>query len=160
MIENLMHNWQANCSINLDLLEAVPEETLGLSAGKGARAVGEILMHMANVRNQWLKAITPDLIKGHGRPAKLDKKTGPSKKDIRAAIEQTAAAVKLLIQQTGDSAGTIKAFKPDLMAFIFYLIAHDAHHRGQVLLTLRLCGHRLNRQLAYGIWDWSKHMLE
>jgi DinB family protein len=60
MIENLLRNWEANSSINLVLLKELPEDTLGLSADKGARAIGDILMHMTKVRSQWLKAIAPD----------------------------------------------------------------------------------------------------
>jgi len=158
MIENLLRNWEANSSINLVLLKELPEDTLGLSADKGARAIGDILMHMTKVRSQWLKAIAPDLIQGHTQPAKAGRKVIPSGEDIRTAHQQTAAAVTSLIQRTGDPEGRIKAFKPGLMAFIFYLVAHDAHHRGQILLTMRLCDHRPDQKLTYGIWEWSKYM--
>jgi uncharacterized damage-inducible protein DinB len=157
MIENLVGNWRANCSINLGLLEAIVEENLELSAGK-ARTVSQNFLHMASVRFQWLKAIAPDLIKANTKAEKSDKKSQPSKKDIRAALEQSANAVKLLIQRTTDPEGKLKGYKPDLMAFVFYLVAHDAHHRGQIVLTLRLCNHRLDEKVTYGIWEWAKHI--
>ncbi|HEV2964429.1 MAG TPA: DinB family protein [Candidatus Angelobacter sp.] len=158
MIKDLERNWNANCSMNLALLKEIPEEALNLSAGKGARTVRDILMHMPKVRNQWLKAIAADLVKSQEKAAKAANKAGSSEKDILAAHKETAVAVKTLILRTGDPTAKIKAFKPDLLAFIFYIVAHDAHHRGQVLLTLRVCGHRASQDLSYGIWDWGKHM--
>jgi uncharacterized damage-inducible protein DinB len=37
-----------------------------------------------------------------------------------------------------------------------YLMAHDAHHRGQVFLLARQLGFRLPGAASYGVWHWSK----
>jgi hypothetical protein len=29
-------------------------------------------------------------------------------------------------------------------------------HRGNILLTLEQCGHKLAQDAAYAIWDWEK----
>lgn len=37
-----------------------------------------------------------------------------------------------------------------------YFIAHESHHRGNILLTLKQCGHRLDQDTQYAIWDWTR----
>jgi len=41
-------------------------------------------------------------------------------------------------------------FKPDVVAFVGYLIAHDSHHRGQISMLARQVGHPLPGQS--GLW--------
>lgn len=36
------------------------------------------------------------------------------------------------------------------------LIAHESHHRGSILLTLKQTGHKLTDELKWGLWDWNK----
>ena len=37
-----------------------------------------------------------------------------------------------------------------------YLIAHEGHHRGSILLTLKQSGHKVSTEIQFGIWDWAK----
>jgi uncharacterized damage-inducible protein DinB len=37
-----------------------------------------------------------------------------------------------------------------------YFIAHESHHRGSILLTLKQCGHGVDSTAQYAIWDWDK----
>jgi hypothetical protein len=34
-----------------------------------------------------------------------------------------------------------------------YLIAHEGHHRGSILLTLKQTGHKVSTEIQFGIWD-------
>ena len=150
MIDSLVRNWRTNNNINLYLLEAVAPQGLGLSAVDRGRTVEQILLHMADVRKKWLVSIAPELLE---TPAA--KNRGNAKEKIRMELQTSAAAVEALIRKMNDSGAKVQGFKADLLAFVCYLIAHDGHHRGQVVLTLRIGGQRLDSKVAYGLWDWS-----
>ena len=53
------------------------------------------------------------------------------------------------------SNGRIKNFRPDVAGFLGYLIAHDAHHRGQIAMLARQIGHPLPQKTMFGMWEWG-----
>jgi uncharacterized damage-inducible protein DinB len=52
--------------------------------------------------------------------------------------------------------GRVKGFRRGIVALVGYFIAHDAHHRGHAVLTLKECGIRRPETLKYGLWDWNR----
>jgi uncharacterized damage-inducible protein DinB len=36
------------------------------------------------------------------------------------------------------------------------MIAHEAHHRGQVCMLARQMGYKLPDAVNYGVWNWEK----
>jgi len=152
MIDSLVRNWRTNNNINLFLLDAIAPEGLKLSALARGRTVEQILLHMADVRRKWLAPIASELVK-----TSASERAGTAKGKIRFELQSSAEAVEGFIRKLKDSDAKVPGFKADLSAFIFYLIAHDAHHRGQVVLTLRIGGQRLDSKVGYGLWDWAAH---
>ncbi len=147
MLEPVLRQWTTNNNINLFLLEAIEPQVLEASVPNGGRTVGQILRHMVEVRTQWLAGIDSSRV-GEKLPRSVDIQT------LTQGFVASAAAVADVITQLGDPHAKVKGFGEDLSAFVMYLSSHDAHHRGQVLLTLRLAGHRLDAKISYGLWDW------
>lgn len=46
-----------------------------------------------------------------------------------------------------------KGFRPDVAGFLGYLIAHDAHHRGQITMLAQQLGHPLPQKAMFGMWE-------
>jgi uncharacterized damage-inducible protein DinB len=105
---------------------------------------------MHNVRVMWLKAAKADEI-----PAQLDRTTVTPTQALRA-LESSRHALSVIISGALESDGRIKGFRPDVAGFVGYLIAHDAHHRGQITMLARQVGHPLPQKAMFGMWEWGR----
>jgi uncharacterized damage-inducible protein DinB len=150
LMKELIDTWHINNRINLYLLDAINEEYLAdIPVSKG-RTVGEQFAHIHNVRLMWLKASAPALLE---RVEKIEKEN-ISKALIISSLKESGDAIASLLEKAFTD-GKIKSFKPHPSAFLGYLLAHEAHHRGQIMLALKQSGHKVDQKVQYGIWEWG-----
>ena len=145
----LTETWQIHNRINLYLLEAINETSLQDALSSKGRNVGEQFAHINNVRLMWLKVANIALLEGTVKVEKND----ISKESLKDALSKSAAAIEALFDQAIDN--KIKGFKPHATAFLGYLISHESHHRGQIMLALKQSGHPVDQKTQYGIWEWG-----
>ena len=43
----------------------------------------------------------------------------------------------------------------DVGHVLTYFVAHEAHHRGQLVMIARQTGHRLPRESTVALWQWK-----
>jgi uncharacterized damage-inducible protein DinB len=152
METQILETWEINNRVNLYVLDAIAPEFLSdISASKG-RSVGEQFAHLHNVRLMWLKQAAPDVFETQ---TKIEKAQAADKEFIRFALENSNEGIKQLFQNSLSNGGKIKGFKPHATAFLGYLIAHESHHRSQIILSLKQAGHHLDRKTLFGIWEWG-----
>jgi uncharacterized damage-inducible protein DinB len=154
--EALLNAFDTNERINQYLLANLPAEAWRAEppAGRG-REIAAIVAHMHNVRVMWLKAAA----KGSDIPDQLDRHT-VTVPQASKGLEQSRKALSSVLKTSLNSDGRIKGFKPDVAGFFGYLIAHDAHHRGQVCMLARQAGHPVSQKAMFGMWEWGSRAKE
>lgn len=152
--EQIQETIRVNEQVNTMLIDSIKDSDQQHTLSKrGGRTVLNQLCHLHNVRLMWLENMNKEAMKTL-KPFKKEEE--PSKKELKAALE---ASAKLLSEELCKAAETGKApkgFKKGVIPFLSYIIAHEAHHRGNILLTLKQCGVKTDAALQYGIWDWNK----
>lgn len=152
MNDQLLETWLIHDRINQYLLTAVPVEALvSVSASKG-RNVAEQFAHIHNVRLMWLKAAAPEMLAGLD---KVEKELACDVALLRSSLTGSGSAIAELLRKAFAGDGRIKGFKPHAAAFLGYLISHESHHRGQIVLTLKQAGHTVDKKTQFGLWEWG-----
>ena len=150
-MKELLETWQINQRIDLYLLEAIAPENLGDIAPSKGRRVGEQFAHIHNVRLMWLKSAAPELLEGL---EKIEGEAALEKAALANGLKASGEAIGKMVER-GLETGKIKGFKPHPTAFVGYLISHESHHRGQIILTLKLSGHMIDKKTQFGLWEWG-----
>jgi|ERR1700685_37583 uncharacterized damage-inducible protein DinB len=149
--DSMLQAFQTNDHINHYLLENLPAEAWRAEppGGKG-RTVASIMAHIHNVRVMWLKAAA----KESKIPDQLDPNV-VTQAQASKALGESARALAAVLKSAMEGDGRIKGFRPDVAGFFAYLIAHDAHHRGQISMLTRQSGHALTKKATFGMWEWG-----
>ncbi len=136
-----------NCS---SVISATRHGKRSSPTGKG-RSIANVAAHIHHVRLMWLSAAD----KTAKVPAKLE--PGNATRDqVLTALKTSATAIEKLLQKAlEDPAGRVPNFRPDVVSFVGYLIAHDAHHRGQIAMMARQVGHPVPPKVTFGLWEWG-----
>jgi uncharacterized damage-inducible protein DinB len=145
--------WHLNNRVNLMLLEELDEEQLTVAPNPRARSIAEQFAHLHNVRIAWLEPRAPELAKSL---TKIGNGAAPEKAELKEALTASGKAFGELFEEA-EKTGKIKVyFRRGAVAFFSYALAHEAHHRGQVILHLQYAGRPVDKMFGFGLWEWEK----
>ena len=153
MKEGLLTAWRMNNEKNLLLLRNTGENALLARLGSKGRIVGEQMAHLHNVRINWTEFVAKPLF---DKALLLPKEAPPSAQTLIKAFEASSEKIEKVIDTAWSKEGRLPNYKAGLIPFICYLISHESHHRGNILLTLKQSGFKLTDELKWGLWDWGK----
>jgi len=154
MTESLADAFLINNRATLFLLEEISQEALETSLStRGGRTVGQQFVHVYEVRRD--KVARADRELAADLP-KLTREDGHDRALLLDAFARSGEAVAALVRRRAAGDGTVKGFKRGIFALVTYLVAHDAHHRGNALLTLKQAKVKRPESLRYGVWDWNR----
>ena len=143
--------WHRNQSINQGLLTHLEEDDLDFRYASRVRNIGKTWIHIHEVRRLWLGSLDLDQAEGL---EKIPRPEGPLKELIVQQLDLSAEVMALFFEKAFEK-GKVPGFKGSPGEFVAYLVAHEAHHRGQIIAALRINGKKLSADAIYQLWEWD-----
>ncbi len=154
-----MRIFAANERMNQILIEQLDPAAWRAKPPGKARNIAAIFTHMHNVRTKWVRLTAPHL----EVPRQLNR-AHCTPQQARAGLAESAARCGEMLAEALGGGGRVSKFLRDGWAkpwpvgpeMLCYMLAHEAHHRGQVLMLAHQMGFPLPKEVGYGLWNWEK----
>jgi uncharacterized damage-inducible protein DinB len=147
--DGVLRSFAIHNRIHLYLLDALsPDAWLAAPPGGKGRTLAALVSHIHGVRLMWLKAAGIKTL-----PPPLEKTASIS--EAKQALTASDLEIRNWLAPILSGTAKVSGFKPDAWAFVSYLIAHEAHHRGQLVLLAKQLGHPVDQKTSYGLWEWG-----
>jgi uncharacterized damage-inducible protein DinB len=162
----LLACWRTNNRITAYLIEHLPASLWDAPIpGAPRRTVRMIAGHLHNARCMWLKTLGQE--HGIAVPAPVDRHT-VARRELLSALARSSRGIERLLELGLAAGGHVPPSKAyvwrnlplDVPHVLTYLVAHEGHHRGQIVMLARQLGHRLPNDISAGLWQWNKRMQE
>jgi uncharacterized damage-inducible protein DinB len=162
----LVTAWRTNSRVTSYLVEHLPDALWDVPVpGAPRRTVRMIAGHVHNVRCTWLKTLGHE--HGIATPALVDRRKVP-RRELLSALARSSKGIEALLELGIAEGGHVPPSKAyvwrnlplDVHHVLTYFVAHEGHHRGQIVMLARQLGHRLPTDIAAGLWQWTTRVQE
>ena len=166
MQDMLLDAWKTNNRVTVFLVENLSKELWEASVpGAPRRTVRMIAGHMHNARCMWIKTLGEEheiMV-----PRAVNRyKTEPE--ELIRALGHSSRGIVSLLKLGFARGGTIpisssyawRNLPLDVGHVLTYFVAHEGHHRGQIVMLARQLGHRLPVEVTGGLWHFAKRAKE
>lgn len=158
--------WSTNSRVTEYLIERIPAPLWRAAIpGIPTRTVRSIAAHLHNARCSWVKTLGAE----HGivAPTRVDQRT-VTPRQLVSALKRSSRGIAALLRLGNRHGGEVPPSKAyvwrnlplDVEHVLTYFAAHEAHHRGQIVMAARQLGYRLPPDVTAGIWQWQTRRRE
>jgi uncharacterized damage-inducible protein DinB len=153
----------ANDRMNQAIIESLDPDVWRAKPQGNVRTIAAIFTHVHNVRCKWVRLTAPFL----KVPLQLNR-TSCTPEQARAGLAESAARCTEMLAEALGGRKRIQKFHRDGWArpwpvgveMLCYMLAHEAHHRGQVCMLAHQLGFPLPNGVGDGIWNWERLLKE
>jgi uncharacterized damage-inducible protein DinB len=153
--------WRTNNRITIGLVQQLPPALWDAPVpGVPRRTVRMIAAHLHNSRCSWIKTLGRE----HGvrAPLRVDHRK-VSRAQLASALRRSSGGMEALLGLGFAAGGVLPPSKGyvwrnlplDVGHVLAYFVAHEAHHRGQIVMVARQLDQRLPPAVTNGLWWWS-----
>ena len=153
--------WRTSNRVTVEFILALPQPVWTMEIpGVPRRTVREIMAHLHNARCRWIKTLGRE--HGIATPVAVDQRR-VTQRQLAAALGRSSAGMEALLEM-GTAAGEIPPSKGyvwrnlslEIGHVLTYFVAHEAHHRGQIVMAARQAGLRLPPADVGRLWWWKE----
>jgi uncharacterized damage-inducible protein DinB len=158
--------WRTNSLVTSRFVEQLPDALLdALIPGMPRRTVRSVAAHLHNSRGRWIRTLGQE----HGivAPALVDFRK-VTRRSLLAALKRSGRGIGALLELGIAAGGAIPPSKGyvwrnlplDVGHVLSYFVAHEGHHRGQIIMVARQLGQRLPSAVVDGVWQFTTRVRE
>jgi uncharacterized damage-inducible protein DinB len=164
--DTIFNTWRTNNRLTVFLIEHLsPGLWVAAVPGAPRRTIRMIAGHVHNARCRWIKTLGQEL--GIPVPHSVDRRR-VGRQELVQALHRSSRGILRLLTLGCERGGTIPAASTyiwrnlplDVGHVLGYFVAHEAHHRGQIVLVARALDDRLPAAVTDGLWQWTKRAAE
>jgi uncharacterized damage-inducible protein DinB len=149
-----------NERMNQMLIEHLDPAVWRAKTPGNVRTIAAIFTHVHNVRTKWVRLTAPHL----KVPRQLDRARCTPRQASEGLAESAARCEEMLAVALGGNDGRIQKFLRDGWArpwpvgpeMLCYMVAHEAHHRGQICMLAHQLGFKLPDAVTSAMWSWER----
>jgi uncharacterized damage-inducible protein DinB len=162
----LLTSWRTNSRVTAYLLERLPAPLWDAPVpGAPRRTVRMIAGHLHNARCLWIRTLGVE--HGVAVPDTIERRS-VGRRELLSALGRSAKGIEAILELGIAAGGRVPPSKRyvwrnlplDVAHVLTYFVAHEAHHRGQIVMLARQLGHRLPNAVTDGLWQWTKRVQE
>ena len=164
--DSVLGAWRTNSRVTAYLVEQLPAALWDVSVPAAPRrTVRMIVAHVHNSRSRWIRTLGEE--HGISAPRLVDVRK-VTRAALLGALKRSSAGIEALLELGLASGGDVPPSKRyvwrnlplDVGHVLTYFVAHEAHHRGQLVMLGRQLGHRLPQDAVNGLWQWTTRSRE
>lgn len=154
LADEVLRCWKINNKVDIILFRALPADIWPMKIpGYQHKTVRMMGAHFHNSRCGWIGQL--------GRKWKIVAPTPVDNKEVSvreliAALNESSDTMLELIATGLDNKNRLPGFPPGAVQFMHYMVAHEAHHRGQLIMASRQLGYPFPAPVMGKLWQWSK----